>query len=125
MDAEKKSTESVQASKGLNQAVINLLNSHVSLLSIELEEAKRFYVQCFIRMAILVTFGLLFLMLFSMGVIAYFWDTHRMVAIICSSLACLLVMLGAGLSLFSLNKKTQLFVATKEELVKDKAIFYE
>lgn len=125
MDAKEASSESVNASKGLNQAAINLLNSHMDLLSIEFEEAKRFYWQCFIRMAILVVFGMLFLVFFSIGIIVYFWETHRMFTLGCLSSVCFLLMIGAGFSLLYLRKKTKLFSATREELIKDKVVFYE
>lgn len=125
MDAKEASSESVNASKGLSQAAINLLNSHMDLLSIEFEEAKRFYWQCFIRMAILVVFGMLFLVFFSIGIIVYFWDTHRMFTLGCLSSVCFLLMIGAGFSLLYLRKKTKLFSATREELIKDKVVFYE
>lgn len=125
MDAKEASSESVNASKGLNQAAINLLNSHMDLLSIEFEEAKRFYWQCFIRMAILVVFGMLFLVFFSIGIIVYFWETHRMFTLGCLSSVCFLLMIAAGFSLLYLRKKTKLFSATREELIKDKVVFYE
>lgn len=125
MDAKEASGDSVKASKGLSQAAVRLLNSHVSLLSIELDEAKQFYRQCALYVAILVTFGGLFLILFSFGVVVYFWDTYRLESIVCLSLVYLLLMIVTGVSLWRLNKRTQLFVATKEELVKDKAFFYE
>lgn len=125
MDAKEASNESLNASKGLSQAAIDLLNSHMILLSIEFEEAKRFYWQCFIRMAILVVFGMLFLVFSSIGIVVYFWETHRMFTIGCLSLVCFLLMITAGLSLLYLRKKTKLFSATKEELIKDKVIFYE
>lgn len=125
MDAKEASSESVNASKGLSQAAINLLNSHMDLLSIEFEEAKRFYWQCFIRMAILVVFGMLFLVFFSIGIIVYFWETHRMFTLGCLSSVCFLLMIVAGFSLLYLRKKTKLFSATREELIKDKVVFYE
>lgn len=125
MDVKEASSESINSSKGLSQAAINLLNSHVKLLSIELEEAKKFYWQCFIRMAILVIFGMLFLIFSSIGIIVYFWETQRMVAIGCLSIGCFLLMMTAGFSLLYLRKKTKLFSATREELIKDKVFFDE
>lgn len=123
MDAREASSESVQISKGISQAANDLLNSHMSLLSIELEEAKQFYRQCFTRMAILIIFSILFLVLFSMGVIIYFWDTYRLLSIAGLLSVYLLVIFIASLSLFRLQRKTKLFTATKEELIKNKGIF--
>lgn len=120
MDAPKASELNKPSQEGLIRAIAKLLSNHVSLFVIELEEAKRFVWGYFIHIAIIVVCSVLFFIMFSIGVIAYFWDSYRLTAILALLGSYLVIILIALINLIRIKKKTKLFLSTKEELLKDK-----
>lgn len=116
----------VDRQTGFVKAVAELLCNHVALLAVELEEARQFYWRNLILLAICITSGLLFFVLFFTLIITVFWSTdYRMVAILCVLGVSFLTVLISGFFLMRLRKKTVLFSATKAELIKNQAIFYD
>ncbi|UYZ83969.1 phage holin family protein [Entomomonas sp. E2T0] len=120
MDAPKASEPNKPSQEGLIRALSNLLSSHASLFVIELEEAKGFAWSYFVHVAIIVVCSVLFFIMFSVGVVVYFWDSYRLTAILALLGSYLLIIMIALVNLIRIKKKTKLFISTKEELLKDK-----
>ncbi|MFD1259648.1 phage holin family protein [Entomomonas asaccharolytica] len=120
MDAHKASEPNKPSQEGLIRAIFNLLSSHVSLFVIELQEAKDFTWSYFVHVAIIVVCSVLFFIMFSVGIIAYFWDSYRLTAILGLLGSYLLIIMIALINLVRIKKKTKLFTSSKEELLKDK-----
>lgn len=120
MDTSKESLPNNPSKKGLIRATVNLLTSYTSLFSIELEEAKGFAWSYLIHTLIIVVCSVLFFIMLSVSVIAYFWDSYRLTSILAMLAAYLIIILIAAISLIRLKKKTKLFVSTREEFLKDK-----
>ena len=103
-----------------------LLSSHISLLTMELEEVRQFYWRSLILLTLCLGSGILFFILLTVFVIIQFWDTeYRMVAILGLLGISFLVTLVCGVILIYLRKRTVLFPAIKEELIKDQAMFHD
>ncbi|ALZ84096.1 MULTISPECIES: phage holin family protein [Pseudomonas] len=66
--------------KRLAGAVVGLLQSHLELLGIEVQEEKVRTFQLFLFTGLSLIFGLLVLVGISAAVIIAFWDTYRMTA---------------------------------------------
>lgn len=120
MDASKESLSNNPSKKGLIRAIVNLLTSYTSLFSIELEEAKGYAWSYIVHTLIIVVCSVLFFIMLSVSVIAYFWDTYRLTAILAMLAVYLIIIMVAAISLVRLKKKTKLFPATREEFIKDK-----
>lgn len=103
-----------------------LLSNHISLLAIELEEARHFYWRSLVLLALCVGSGILFFILLTVFIIIEFWSTdYRMVVVLCLLGGSFFVTLMSALILVYWRKKTVLFSAIKEELIKDRALFHD
>ncbi len=111
------------ASRAANSA-LTLLQTRLELASIELaQERERLYVRLALMFAavLLMVFGVLGI---GVLIVVYFWDTHRIAAVVAPTLLCILV----GWVLF---RKSQTighegglpFAATLAEFDKDRAAF--
>lgn len=110
--------------QGLINSVGLFIDAHVTLLAIELEEAKKFAKAYLVHTIILIIAIIFFLIFLSVAIITYFWESYRFTAILGLAGFYLIVFLINVVSLYRLNKQTELFVSCKEELVKDKEMFF-
>lgn len=104
----------------LLESATGFLSSKLELFSIEWQEEKRRIIELLILAAIALLFGVLALALLTFSIVAYFWETHRFLALFSVSGVYLLL---AAVLLVRLQRKASLsnkvFEATVEELKKD------
>ncbi len=109
--------------KKLGGAVAGLLEGHLQLFGIELQEEKSHALQVLVLTGLCLVLTLLVLTGLSAALIVYFWDSHRMMAIlgICSFYLCaLLVTLGRLVR--QLRHNPPPFQATLEELARSREL---
>lgn len=106
----------------LLEATTGFLSSKVELISIEWQEEKRRLLEALILAGVALVFGVLAFGLITFCVVAFFWETHRFLALL--GLGALYLGIAGGL-LVRLQRKvhlsTKVFEATVEELKKDTA----
>lgn len=124
MDATRASESNKPSKQGFIKSISNFVNSHISLFSLEFNEAKNFAWTFFVHVAVLVVAITLFFILCSIGIVAYFWESYRLMAIFGLSAFYLIIIIISLVSLARVKKNTKLFVACKEELAKDKEVFF-
>ncbi|MFZ4694335.1 MAG: phage holin family protein [Verrucomicrobiia bacterium] len=104
----------------LLESATGFLSSKLELFSIEWQEEKRRIIELLVLASIALLFGVLALALLTFSIVAYFWETHRFLALFGVSGAYLLL---AAVLLVRLQRKASLsnkvFEATVEELKKD------
>lgn len=125
MDATRASESNKPSKRGFIESLCKFTSSHITLFSLELNEAKSFVWVFFIHLAVIVVAASLFLIFSSLAILVYFWETYRLVAILGLLFFYLLVIVIGLISLANYKKNNKLFVACKEELAKDKEMFFE
>ncbi|NUN92991.1 MAG: phage holin family protein [Verrucomicrobiae bacterium] len=106
----------------LIEAATGFLSSKVELISIEWQEEKRRILELLVLAGVALLFGVLAFSLITFCVVAFFWETHRFLALL--GLGALYLLISWAL-LVRLQRKahlsTKVFEATLEELKKDTA----
>ncbi|MCW3148795.1 phage holin family protein [Stutzerimonas stutzeri] len=107
--------------KKLGGAFVGLLQGHLELLGIELQEEKARTFRLFLLAGISLILGLLVLVGLSAAVVIAFWDTHRIAAILVLCTIYAIVMLICITRALKLAKACATpFQATLEELARDR-----
>lgn len=101
-------------------SVLETVQTRLELFSLETEARLQAYIRYLLCSLIAILFASVGLMLLLLLVIAYYWDTHRLLAIGCMAGA----FLGFSLCLFawvknSLAKQPPFFALSSAELVRD------
>lgn len=111
----------VQSLRTLAATLIDALHTRAELIVTEIEEGRVQVLQLLLWAAAALFFLGLSVLLFVILVVAYFWDTHRIVVI--ATLACLCLAVGVGLALGARNRmagRPRLFSASLDELARDR-----
>lgn len=107
--------------RGLAVSTAGLLATHLELLGVELQEEKHRLIEVAMFGACALALLAMALLLATFGIVAFFWDSHRMETIIC--LTVFYAALGGG-ALFLMLRKLEThpnpFAATAVELGKNR-----
>ncbi|MCC7519508.1 MAG: phage holin family protein [Verrucomicrobiae bacterium] len=104
----------------LLDAATGFLSSKLELVSIEWQEEKRRVIELLILASVALLFGVLALSLLTFSIVAWFWETHRFLALFGVSGLYLLIAVGLFVRLRRrASLSTKVFEATVEELKKD------
>ncbi|MBA1246955.1 MULTISPECIES: phage holin family protein [Pseudomonas] len=106
--------------KRMAGAAVGLVQSHLELLGIEVQEEKVRTFKLFLLTGLSLIFGLLVLVGLSAAVIIAFWDTHRLLATLLLSAAYAVAMALCVWKAMSLIKGNPPFHATLEELARNR-----
>ena len=119
--------ESVGNSSGARGSLKRLLESasdfftaKLELVNIEIQEEKRRLLEILILATVVLIFGIAAITLLTFSVVAFFWESHRMIALFSVSGLYALVTIFLALRLQrKVNLPTKAFETTVEELKKD------
>jgi uncharacterized membrane protein YqjE len=107
--------------RGLATGALGLVATHVELIGVELQEEKHRLIEVAVFGACALALLAMALLLATFGIVAWFWDTHRMETIVC--LTVFYAALGAW-ALFTMQRKLEAhpnpFASTASELEKDR-----
>jgi uncharacterized membrane protein YqjE len=110
--------------KKMGSSFVGLLQGHVELFAIELQEEKSRVFSLMVLAGLSLVFALLLLFGLSTLVLIYFWDTHRLGAGIGISLFYLLALLiSAGATVNMARQAQAPFRASLDELARTKERF--
>lgn len=105
----------------LGGAFVGLLQSHVELIGIELQEEKSRTFRLFIFSGLSLIFAMLVLLGLSSALIFAFWESHRIsVTLALSALYGLALLLSLGKARQLARRGEATFQATLEELARDR-----
>lgn len=100
--------------------LLDVASTRLDLLVTELEEEKLRFEGMLAWGALTLLFGALALVFLSLLVVAAFWDTHRVAALVCVTVAYLALAVTCGRQLrLQHSRKSRLFSASLDELRKD------
>ncbi len=106
--------------KGMGRTFVSLLSNRAELFLLEFQEEREHWIQALFLGMIAMIFGILTLVVLSLGLVVWLWDSHPVLALI--GLACLYggVSLTACLQLRRYLKAHQSFTGSMNELKKDR-----
>lgn len=109
--------------KRFGGALLGLLQNHLELLGIELQEEKGYAFRLFLFASLCLLFGLLLLIGLSAAVVVVFWDSHRLAAILGLCLAYGLALLFCIARTLKLAQRSEHpFQASLEELARNREL---
>jgi uncharacterized membrane protein YqjE len=103
------------------ETVLATVQNRLELFAVELKEEKGHLIQLLILAVVVVILGLMALILLTFAIIAWFWESGRMAAVLTLLLIYLTGAIAAGRVLQLRLKRWQAFAATLNELKKDRA----
>jgi len=104
-------------------ALLGLLQSHVELLGIELQEEKAYVLRLLLYAGLCLLFGLLLLVGLSAALVIAFWESHRLAAILGLCLLYGLALLFCITRAVKLARRSEHpFQATLEELARNREL---
>lgn len=101
--------------------LLGIARNRLELLLVEVQEERARVIEAFILTAAIVAFGSVTLALVTFTVLAWFWETHRLAALVGLSLLYLAVTVAASWRLHHRLRTWVAFADTLAELKKDKA----
>jgi uncharacterized membrane protein YqjE len=117
-------TNLLRSAVQLGGTLLQVVQTRVELLTTEISEDVERGVRIVMWAVLAILAAMFGALLAAFAVIAYFWDTHRMVAILAVTVAFLVLAAGAGLAARrNLQQKPRLLDATRSELQRDAASF--
>ncbi|MFC0710312.1 phage holin family protein [Azorhizophilus paspali] len=109
--------------KRFGDALLGLLQNHLELLGIELQEEKAYVFRLFLFASLSLLFGLMLLIGLSAAVVVAFWDEHRLTAIFALCLVYGLALLFCVARALKLAQRSEHpFQATLEELARNREL---
>ena len=102
------------------ETILATVHNRLELFSVELKEEKGHLIQILILTVAAMVLGLMALILLTFAIIAWFWESGRMAAVLTLLVVYLAAALTAGRALQLRLKRWQSFAATLNELKKDR-----
>lgn len=106
--------------KKLAAAIVSLLESHLELLALELQEEKQQLVQLLLLLIISIILSLLLLVGLSAALLIAFWSSNPLLATLLLCLLYALLLTTCLMQIKQLTRRSLPFQATREELIRTK-----
>lgn len=112
----------ITSARNFLATLLALVATRAEIVATELEEERTRLANLLVWAACAAVFGLLTLVFLSLLIVAAFWDSHRIAALVAVTLAHIVLAIYCGLQLRRrMDQRPRLFATTLEELRKDQA----